>query len=76
MTNTPRADDAMRLQASPVGLGWALKRAFIGVLILFVVISTAAWLLHSSIDPVLESEGAGATRKAAAPIVKPAGLGL
>ena len=53
-TTTPRADDATALPIRTLTMGWALKRAVIGIIILFVVIWGAAWLLYSSIDPNLD----------------------
>jgi hypothetical protein len=32
-------------------LGWALRRAALGLLILLVMVVLAAWLLYASIDP-------------------------
>ena len=67
MTTTPRADNAAALPTRPVTIGWALKRMLMGLLIMFIVIWGAAWLLYSSIDPNLESEAANAfSAKAAA----------
>ena len=51
---TTRADDATGLPLRTVTMGWALKRAILGILILFLVIWGAAWLLYTSIDPNLE----------------------
>lgn len=59
-TVTPGADSAATLPARTLTVGWALRRALLGILIMFVVISTAAWLLHASIDPALEADGARA----------------
>jgi hypothetical protein len=39
-------------------LQWALKRAFLGLVILFVFIATAATLLYASIDPAEEANPA------------------
>lgn len=38
-------------------LQWALKRALLGIIILFVTIATAASLLYASIDPAQEQSG-------------------
>jgi hypothetical protein len=49
MTTTPRAasQDAMPRRSL---LAWALRRAAIGVLILFAAVAAFAWLLHASIE--------------------------
>lgn len=49
MTITPpvASQDAMPRRSL---LAWALRRAAIGVLILFAAVATFAWLLHASID--------------------------
>ena len=49
MTTTPPAasQDAMPRRSL---LAWALRRAAIGVLILFAAVATFAWLLHASIE--------------------------
>jgi len=37
-------------------LGWALRRALLGLFILFVSVTTAATLLYASIDPEEEAQ--------------------
>ncbi|MGQ0672778.1 MAG: hypothetical protein ACT4N2_07870 [Hyphomicrobium sp.] len=56
MTTTPGAEDAAVLPMRTVTIGWALKRAMIGILILFVVVWGAAWLLYASIDRDLDDQ--------------------
>jgi hypothetical protein len=59
MTTAPsrvEADDVVTLRAPT--LGWALKRAFLGLFILAVSVAGAAWLLYASIDPVDELQPA------------------
>jgi hypothetical protein len=46
-------------------LGWAVKRALLGILILFISITGAACLLYASIDP--DEEAAPAAVSPAAP---------
>ncbi len=65
-TTTPRADEATALPTQTVTMGWALKRAVIGILILFVVVWGAAWLLYASIDPSLDREFGAASGAPAA----------
>jgi hypothetical protein len=39
-------------QGQPIAsVGWALRRAALGLLMLFVMVMLAAWLLYTSIDP-------------------------
>lgn len=57
----PAAKPALRVNGqSP--LGWALRRALLGLAILAVSIGGAAWLLYAAIDPDVE---AGAEARAA-----------
>jgi hypothetical protein len=44
---------ALRIEPQPqlATLGWALRRAALGLLILLVMVVLAAWLFYSSIDP-------------------------
>jgi len=50
-TTTSRVEgDAVAALRVPT-LGWALKRALLAILILFVFVAGAAWLLYASIDP-------------------------
>jgi hypothetical protein len=65
-TGTPGAERAVAMPAGTITIGWALRRALLGIVIMFVVISTAAWLLHASIDPSLEADGARAFAPASA----------
>jgi hypothetical protein len=55
MTTTPSRVEGEHLVAirAPT-LGWALRRALLGLLILFISVTGAAWLLYASIDPVEE----------------------
>jgi hypothetical protein len=55
-TTTPRAENGAGMPVRTVTIGWALRRTALGLLILFVVIWCAAWLLYSSIDPRLDSD--------------------
>jgi hypothetical protein len=56
MTTTPSRVEGEHLVAirAPT-LGWALRRTLLGLLILFVSVTGAAFLLYASIDP--EEEG-------------------
>jgi hypothetical protein len=38
----------------PMSLGWVLKRALLGIAILFVTMGGVAWLTYASIDPDLD----------------------
>jgi len=55
------AANPRRVQAPT--LTWAVRRALLGILILAVVVSGAAWLLYASLDQ--EAEASGDTRAAA-----------
>ncbi len=46
----------------PVTLGWALKRALLGIVIISVTMGGVAWLTYASTDPDLDDP---ATTKAA-----------
>lgn len=59
-TTTPDAGDATVLPVRTLTMAWALKRTAMGIVILFVVVFSAAWLLHASIDPRLEAGSATA----------------
>ncbi len=61
--------DGLRLQGHSL-LGWALRRTLIGVAILTVTISAAAWLLYAAIDQ--EAEASGIAARTPAEIVAPA----
>ena len=51
---TERASVAPHLPLRPVTLGWALKRALLGIAILVVAMGSVAWLTYASIDPDLD----------------------
>jgi hypothetical protein len=51
---TERADAAPGASLRPVTLGWALKRALLGIAILVLAMGSVAWLTYASIDPNLE----------------------
>ncbi len=53
-TITERADVAPGAQLRPITLGWALKRALLGIAILILAMGSVAWLTYASIDPNLE----------------------
>ena len=55
MSSPTRASD-LSLEAQPrppqmMSLGWALRRAALGLLMLLVMVVLGAWLLYASIDP-------------------------
>ncbi|HET6322353.1 MAG TPA: hypothetical protein VFF87_09920 [Hyphomicrobium sp.] len=50
-TTTPASVEGTAVVLRPPTLQWALKRALLGLVILFVTVATAAMLLHASIDP-------------------------
>ena len=47
----PALDPKNDPQLATPGLGWALRRAALGVLILAVTVSAVAWLFNASIEP-------------------------
>lgn len=47
----PALDPQNEPELAPLGLGWALRRAALGVLILVVTVGAVAWLLNASIEP-------------------------
>jgi len=47
----PALDPKNEPDLAPLGLGWALRRAALGVLILVVTVGAVAWLLNASIEP-------------------------
>lgn len=47
-------------------LAWALRRTLLGIVILTVTISCAAWLLYASIDPDVEAAPAARAQPPAA----------
>jgi hypothetical protein len=51
---TEGADAAPDASLRPVTLGWALKRALLGIAILVLAMGSVAWLTYASIDPDLE----------------------
>jgi hypothetical protein len=48
-------------------LGWALRRAVFGVMLLIVLVSLGAWLFDSGIDPKEAAAGTSAEDSVAAP---------
>lgn len=42
---------APAIEVNRLSLAWALKRALLGVAILFVMFGGGAWLLYSTIEP-------------------------
>jgi hypothetical protein len=57
------------LSAPPqlVTLGWALRRAALGLLMLAAMVILGAWLLYASIDPDEASASAPAAAESAGP---------
>jgi hypothetical protein len=53
-TAPERVEGASIVMLQAPTLQWALKRALLGIIILFVTIAAAASLLYASIDPVQE----------------------
>jgi len=45
------------VQPHRLTVGWAVRRALLGILILFVSIGGMAWLLHTSIDTTAHAQG-------------------
>lgn len=45
-----------------LGLGWVLKRALLGIAILFVTMGGMAWLTYASIDPDLDGRPSEAAK--------------
>jgi len=62
-TITERADVAPGASLRPVTLGWALKRALLGIAILVLAMGSVAWLTYASIDPNLERGDQPSTAK-------------
>ncbi len=52
---TPGARAAQGSSTDYLTIGWALKRALIGICILAVSVGGIAWLLHATIDPNLDA---------------------
>jgi zona occludens toxin (predicted ATPase) len=50
-TNETTATFAPGKPVPRLTLGWALRRAMLGLLILFVMFGGGAWLLYSTIEP-------------------------
>jgi hypothetical protein len=69
-TITERADAAPGVDLRPVTLGWALKRALLGIAILVVAMGSVAWLTYASIDPNLERGDLPDTAKPRAPLAQ------
>ena len=61
---TEHADAAATVPLRPITLGWALKRALLGIVILVVAMGGVAWLTYASIDPDLEQGDQAKTSKA------------
>lgn len=57
-TIAPGTPAVARTDQPRSALGWALRRALLGILILTVFMGGAAWLLYNSIDPVQEAQAA------------------
>jgi len=51
LASTSGNRDASTRLAQPATLGWALRRAALGLFVLFVAVTFGAWLLWASIDP-------------------------
>jgi hypothetical protein len=47
----PALDPKNEPQLASVGLGWALRRTALGVLILVVAVGAVAWLFNAGIEP-------------------------
>ena len=64
-----RASAAVVVQPPrPMTFGWVMKRALLGIAILFVSMGSVAWLTYASIDPNLDNNPSEAAK--AAPTVK------
>jgi hypothetical protein len=48
--------------AQPMSLGWVLRRALLGIAILFVTMGGVAWLTYASIDPDLDGRPSEAAK--------------
>jgi type II secretory pathway component PulL len=57
---TPSASDQAAVLSTPqretLTLGWALRRALLGLVILFLAMGSLAWLTYASIDPALDQD--------------------
>jgi hypothetical protein len=69
-TITERADAAPGAHLRPVTLGWALKRALLGIAILVLAMGSVAWLTYASIDPNLEGGDLPEAAKPRAPVAQ------
>ena len=56
-SGVPSASYQAQRQPQIATLGWALRRAALGILILAATVTLGAWLLYASIEP--EETGAG-----------------
>ncbi len=57
MTTTPsRVETGHVVAVTAPTLGWALRRALLGLFILAVSVTAAATLLYASIDPEIEAQ--------------------
>jgi hypothetical protein len=65
---TERAGVAPRLPLRPITLGWALKRALLGIAILAVAMGSVAWLTYASIDPALDDRADAPVKPVEAPV--------
>lgn len=67
-TTPPRVEGADVVVLQTPTLQWVLKRALLGLVILFVVVTVAATLLYASIEPETRDDGPlGATTSSASP---------
>jgi hypothetical protein len=71
---TERAAVAPGVSLRPVTLGWALKRALLGLAIIALAMGSVAWLTYASIDPDLEGGDQPRAAKAARMPVAQVGL--
>ncbi|MDX2205154.1 MAG: hypothetical protein NW223_20565 [Hyphomicrobiaceae bacterium] len=51
MTATKDFDQAAPQARTTASLGWAVRRAALGLVLMLSVVMLSAWLLYSSIDP-------------------------
>jgi hypothetical protein len=58
----------------PITLGWAVKRALLGIAILVLAMGSVAWLTYASIDPDVDGNGepnsAKASKSSDAPVAQ------
>lgn len=69
-TITERADVAPGADLRPVTLGWALKRALLGIAILVLAMGSVAWLTYASIDPNLDNDQPRAAKALQKPVAQ------